>query len=246
MKLNGEAELFFRKASIKTPVVHKKGSVLVNRSYTQTVGDKEIRVSIPEEYYTEIYNYLNHIGKGKLSSEAQRYLDEGKIKSFTATKDIVKNYRYCCDHYFLHLPITINFKAKSDIAVNERTLVYIAKKEDIHIIGIDRGERNLLYISVIDVHGNIREQRSFNIVNGYDYQQKLKDREKSRDAARKNWEEIEKIKELKEGYLSMVIHYIARLVVKYNAVVAMEDLNYGFKTGRFKVERQVYQKFETK
>lgn len=43
----------------------------------------------------------------------------------------------------------------------------------------------------------------------------------------------------------MVIHYIAQLVVKYNAVVAMEDLNYGFKTGRFKVERQVYQKFET-
>ena len=79
---------------------------------------------------------------------------------------------------------------------------------------------------VVDVHGNIREQRSFNIVNGYDYQQKLKDREKSRDAARKNWEEIEKIKELKEGYLSMVIHYIAQLVVKYNAVVAMEDLNY--------------------
>ena len=89
LKLNGEAELFFRKASIKTPIVHKKGSVLVNRSYTQTVGNKEIRVSIPEEYYTEIYNYLNHIGKGKLSSEAQRYLDEGKIKSFTATKDIV-------------------------------------------------------------------------------------------------------------------------------------------------------------
>ena len=25
----------------------------------------------------------------------------------------------------------------------------------------------------------------------------------------------------------------------------MEDLNYGFKRGRFKVERQVYQKFET-
>ena len=59
-------------------------------------------------------------------------------------------------------------------------MAYIAKKEDIHIIGIDRGERNLLYISVVDVHGNIREQRSFNIVNGYDYQQKLKDREKSR------------------------------------------------------------------
>lgn len=35
------------------------------------------------------------------------------------------------------------------------------------------------------------------------------------------------------------------MVVKYNAIIAMEDLNYGFKRGRFKVERQVYQKFET-
>ena len=93
--------------------------------------------------------------------------------------------------------------------------------------------------------GIYRSSVPLTLLMGYDYQQKLKDREKSRDAARKNWEEIEKIKELKEGYLSMVIHYIAQLVVKYNAVVAMEDLNYGFKTGRFKVERQVYQKFET-
>lgn len=113
---------------------------MVNRSYTQTVGNKEIRVSIPEEYYTEIYNYLNHIGKGKLSSEAQRYLDEGKIKSFTATKDIVKNYRYCCDHYFLHLPITINFKAKSDVAVNERTLAYIAKKKIFILLELTEGK----------------------------------------------------------------------------------------------------------
>ena len=35
------------------------------------------------------------------------------------------------------------------------------------------------------------------------------------------------------------------MVIKYNAIIAMEDLGYGFKKGRFKVERQVYQKFET-
>ena len=29
-----------------------------------------------------------------------------------------------------------------------------------------------------------------------------------------------------------------------DAIIAMEDLNFGFKTGRFKVEKQVYQKFE--
>ena len=41
------------------------------------------------------------------------------------------------------------------------------------------------------------------------------------------------------------MHEIAKLVVKYNAIITMEDLNQGFKRGRFKVERQVYQKFET-
>lgn len=34
------------------------------------------------------------------------------------------------------------------------------------------------------------------------------------------------------------------MVVDYNAIIVMEDLNRGFKRGRFKVECQVYQKFE--
>ena len=63
--------------------------------------------------------------------------------------------------------------------------------------------------------------------------------------SRKEWKEIGKIKEIKEGYLSLVIHEISKMVIKYNAIIAMEDLSYGFKKGRFKVERQVYQKFET-
>ena len=41
-----------------------------------------------------------------------------------------------------------------------------------------------------------------------------------------------------------MIHKIATLIVEHGAVVAMEDLNFGFKRGRFKVEKQVYQKFE--
>ena len=115
---------------------------------------------------------------------------------------------------------------------------------DMHIIGIDRGERNLIYVSVIDLHGNIIEQKNFNIINGVNYKEKLKQRESERDSARKNWKQIGKIKDIKEGYLSLVIHEITSLVLKYNAIIAMEDLNMGFKRGRFKVERQVYQKFE--
>ena len=243
LKLNGEAEIFFRKSSVKKQIKHEKGSILVNKSYIKKVNGKEIRVSIPEKEYIEIYNHLNKKGNGILSEQAQEY--EKKVRHFRATKVIVKDYRYCCDRYFLHLPITINFQANADAPVNDKVLEYIAANKDIHIIGIDRGERNLLYLTIIDSHGRLEEQYSFNIVDGYDYQEKLKDREKSRDAARKNWNEIEKIKELKEGYLSNVIHKITELIVEKNAIVVMEDLNYGFKRGRFKVERQVYQKFET-
>ena len=190
----------------------------------------------------ELYNHFNNNLGGTLSDEAQRI--EKKV-CHKATKDIIKDRRYTYDNFFINLPITINFKADESYAINHKMLQYISKQDDMHIIGIDRGERNLIYVSVIDTHGNIVEQKSFNIVGGYDYQDKLKKQENARQNARKEWKEVGKIKEIKEGYLSLVIHEIARMVIEYNAIIAMEDLSYGFKKGRFKVERQVYQKFET-
>ena len=244
LKLNGKAELFFRKSSIKCPVIHEKGSCLVNKTITETdENGLEIRMPIPDDIYISIYNHYNN--GTELSPEAEKLINTGKIETKIVQKEIIKDYRYTVDKFFIHLPITINFKADSRKNLNDMVLKYISEKEDIHVIGIDRGERNLLYVSVIDSHGNIIKQKSFNVVKGYNYKEKLKDREKTRDYARKNWKEIGKIKELKEGYLSSVIHEITDLMREYNAIIAMEDLNYGFKRGRFKVERQVYQKFET-
>ena len=129
---------------------------------------------------------------------------------------------------------------------------YIQKCDDLHIIGIDRGERHLLYLTVIDMKGQIKEQYSLNeIVNTYkgneyrtNYHELLSKREDERMKARQSWQTIENIKELKEGYLSQVIHKISELMVKYNAIVVLEDLNMGFMRGRQKVEASVYQKFE--
>ncbi|MGN1375189.1 MAG: type V CRISPR-associated protein Cas12a/Cpf1, partial [Prevotella sp.] len=104
--------------------------------------------------------------------------------------------------------------------------------------------RHLIYLTLINQKGEILKQRTFNIINDMNFQAKLTQREKERDIARKNWMSIGKIKELKEGYLSAVIHEITTMMVEYNAIVVMEDLNFGFKRGRYKVERQVYQKFE--
>lgn len=150
------------------------------------------------------------------------------------------------------MPITINFKAKGDERINFATLDAIRDGEIEHVIGIDRGERHLLYLSLIDLRGNIVKQFTLNeIVNEYngrtystDYKDLLVSREGSRDEARRNWQKIENIREIKEGYLSQVVHIIAKMMVDYKAIVVLEDLNKGFMRGRQKIERQVYEKFE--
>ncbi len=166
--------------------------------------------------------------------------------------DLIKDKRYTVDKFQFHVPITMNFKAPGTNDINPLVNEYLKHNEKPYVIGIDRGERHLLYLSLIDATGKIVEQYTMNeIVNEYNgntyktnYHTLLDAREKNRDEARKSWQTIENIKELKEGYLSQVIHKITRLMVKYNAIVVLEDLNLGFMRGRQKVEKQVYQKFE--
>lgn len=208
-KLNGEAEMFYREASI---------------------GDKE-----------KITHYANQPIKNKNP--------DNEKKESVFEYDIVKDKRFTKRQFSLHLPITINFKAHGQEFLNYEVRKAVKYKDDNYVIGIDRGERNLIYISVINSNGEIVEQMSLNEIisdNGHkvDYQKLLDTKEKERDKARKNWTSVENIKELKEGYISQVVHKICELVIKYDAVIAMEDLNFGFKRGRFPVEKQVYQKFE--
>lgn len=166
--------------------------------------------------------------------------------------DLIKDRRYSVDKFSFHLSIIQNYKCPKTFDINNLAKEYIRDNQDIHFIGIDRGERHLLYLCVINGKGNIVEQYSLNeIVNEYkgneyrtDYHDLLQERDKKRLEERSSWQTIEGIKELKQGYLSQVIHKIAQLIVKYNAIVILEDLNMGFKRGRQKVESSVYQQFE--
>lgn len=209
LKLNGDAEMFYRKHSIKRKdtVVHKANEAIENKNKNN-----------PKE--TSVFSY-----------------------------DIVKDRRYTQDKFLFHVPITLNFKAENMSRFNDGINRELARSKDTYVIGIDRGERHLLYYSVINSTGKIIEQDTLNEIStdqGYkvDYQEKLHEREKERDKARKSWDSVENIKELKDGYLSHVVHKLAKLIIKYDAIVCLEDLNSGFKRGRFKVEKQVYQKFE--
>ena len=210
-KLNGEAEVFFRKSSItvQSPT-HPANSPIKNKN-----KDNQKK--------------------------------ESKFKY-----DLIKDRRYTVDKFLFYVPITMNFKSVGGSNINQLVKRHIRSATDLHIIGIDRGERHLLYLTVIDSRGNIKEQFSLNeIVNEYngntyrtDYHELLDTREGERTEARRNWQTIQNIRELKEGYLSQVIHKISELAIKYNAVIVLEDLNFGFMRSRQKVEKQVYQKFE--
>lgn len=177
-------------------------------------------------------------------------------KSNTFAYSLVKDKRFRYDQYSLHTSIVINYKAAKCPNINSKINQFIRKADNLHIIGIDRGERNLIYISVIDMNGHIVEQRSLNVISSVckdselsmktDYQNLLDNREKDNDKAQKSWQTVEKIKDLKAGYLSQVIHELVQLMVRYNAIICLEDLNSGFMRGRQKVDKSVYQQFEQK
>jgi hypothetical protein len=195
----------------------------------------------------------------KLSGGGEIFYRKASIKkeidkNRKASQVVIKNNRYTEDKIFLHFPIQINYtksKKQINLAVNKA----LASQQKQRIIGIDRGEKHLLYISAIDENGNIIKTKSLNQIEvpnkkkPDDYHKLLDEREKSRDEARKSWQEIEKIKDLKQGYISQVVHEISKLIFQsldegILPIIVFEDLNIGFKRGRFKIEKQVYQKFE--
>ena len=245
IKLNGEAELFYRRKVIKDPFRHKVGEKMLNRR-TQ---DGE---SITETVHKEIVDCLNGSRKREETSpEAKKLMRSGRLLIKDVKHEIIKDRRYTEDKFAFHVPLTFNFKEPdSSKTFNNAVRAFVNGNPDVNIIGIDRGERNLLSLVMINQKGEILEQASLNEIgarNGqspFDYHAKLDQLEKDRDIARKTWAEIGSIKDLKEGYLSQVVHRIAQLMVEHNAIVVLEDLNFGFKRGRFRIEKQVYQKFE--
>lgn len=158
--------------------------------------------------------------------------------------DLIKDKRFTKLQFSFHVPISLNFKAEGENFLNNKVRFELKNSDDIYIIGIERGERHLLYVCVINGAREIIEQYSLNEIGNVNYHSLLDRKEKERDSARKNWMNIENIKELKDGYMSQAVHKICELVMKYNAVIAIEDLNSDFKRSRIKVEKQVYQKFE--
>lgn len=168
--------------------------------------------------------------------------------------DIVKDRRFTVDKFQLNVPITINASAPNFSLINTEARLAIKKEDNVHVIGVSRGENNLIQICVLDPKGNVLENRSLNVIEQAsgsepkktDYAKLLESRENQRMAERKSWESVEGIKQLKDGYIGQVVRILADLMLKYDAVIAIEDMSLGFKQQRQKIEKAVYQQLEAR
>lgn len=226
-------------------------------------------------YWESIFKSVENCPKlnGQAEIFYRKALSEDKLERIEKNgKKIIKNFRFSKEKLLFHVPITLNFSLKNE-NINKLVNENLSTFNDIHFLGIDRGEKHLAYYSLIDKYGNIKEQGTLNIpfvdkdgkqrkikvekriidkegkerieiVECNDYNELLAARAGDRDYARKNWQTIGTIKELKEGYISQVVRKIADLAVSNNAFIVLEDLNTGFKRGRQKIEKSVYQKLE--
>lgn len=169
-----------------------------------------------------------------------------KEKTRTLCYDLYKDKRYTEDQYMLHIPLKVNPNANEKGAKYVNSLVrdIIRKNPDMYVLGINRGERNLISIAVTAPDGTIVEQKNLNVFDNFDYRRKLEEREKERNDNRRNWNAVKDIKNLKAGYLSRAIGEITNLVNKYGCIIAMENLDLAFKNSRQAFERNVYEQFE--
>ena len=181
-------------------------------------------------------------------------------------KEVIQHRRFAKDALTLHLKIRLNFgKHVNLFDFNKLVNTELFAKVPVKILGMDRGENNLIYYCFLDEHGEIENGKcgSLNRVGEQiitleddkkvkepvDYFQLLVDREGQRDWEQKNWQKMTRIKDLKKAYLGNVVSWISKEMlsgIKEGVVTigVLEDLNSNFKRTRFFRERQVYQGFE--
>lgn len=181
----------------------------------------------------------------------------GKMTT-TLNYTVTKDKRFTEKHFEIHIPIMLNYTTSEKPELNNLVQEHIRCGNINHVIGIDRGERNLLYVTVVDMNGNIKEQTSLNVIDvefrnedgtagkyGAEYHEWMVENGLDKKAKMKDWHSQTNTKNLKTGFISQAVHKITQLVVKYNAVISLEALSKEFMKTRSNIEHRIYQRFET-
>ncbi|MBO7200593.1 MAG: hypothetical protein J6V54_04260 [Bacteroidales bacterium] len=245
-------------------------------SYSETYskGIRRKRTTEKENLHTLFFRALMHedgfadcvdIGSGEIFFRKKAFeydkktLERGHHAEELKGKfsyPIISNKRFSEDKYIFHLSVTLNYKDgnQNDDGINSVVNDVFQKAEVLNFIGIDRGEKHLVYSCIIDSNGKIVDNgcKHYDVINGTNYVEKLEVRADERDKARKNMQRVKNISNLKDGYISHVVHGLTNTIIKDkegninpHAYIVLEDLSRGMKDSRQKIEKQVYQKLET-
>ena len=109
-KLNGEAEVFYRQASIPEDKIymHKEGEFLINKSYKKQIVEngieKEIVYTIEDEHYRLLHRFYNL--KKECTEEEMKIIHQYDklIEKNQVSHEIVKDRRYTVDKFLFHVP----------------------------------------------------------------------------------------------------------------------------------------------
>lgn len=166
--------------------------------------------------------------------------------------DIIKDRRFTLDSFSLHLTFTIN-PGRKQSNINSAVISAIQDEtESVNVLGVTRGENNLIYVTVTDWQGHILEQKSLDVVTSYDphggmhvfdYCSLLDRKENERKKNQQKWKNTEGLKTAKEGFLSQIVPVISNMMLKYNAILVTERFADGFVQSRQKIDKQIYNKF---
>lgn len=241
----------------------KDGKILLfqikNKDFSKSSQGKNKNL---HSYYFKALFETNDLFKGRirLGAEAEIFYRPASLKKSEQENEVIitkknKNEikkdrnpyhlkRYSENKIFLHLPIQLNADVYVPKDVNTRILELLSEETSIKIIGIDRGEKNIAYYSVISqtTDGKIKIEDCGDLNLGY--LEPLDKLGKERQEQRKAWQSIAEIKSKRNGYISHAVHKIANLILEHRAVVVFEDLSGGFKRSRMKIEKAPYQQLE--
>lgn len=238
--LSSSPKMFYRKATITKPIVHKKGSILVNKR------DKNGN-AIPDDIYEEIYRFKNNLTTAKefnLSKEAQRYLNTGLVVTKKATHDIVKDKRYTENKWFIQFSYTKN----RSVVSGEKSLNSTIRENlpNMNVISVIRSATDLIYYMVQAPDGTILEKQSLNVINGYDYWAALKETSDERKREKsEEWKYGRKVADQRDAYLSQAITVLCRKVIEYDAVLCLEYIQPEVKNKFDAIDNSVMKKFES-
>jgi hypothetical protein len=221
----------------------EEGKIFLFQIYTRDFSKKSLgNKNLQTMYWDEIFSENSSI---KLLNSCTLFFKEVMIKKNKFSYDIAKTSKCIVEKYFLHVPVKLNYYAKDAQEINIHEFNNdindcFMQEKNVMFLGIDRGEKHLLYYSLIDTSGNIIEQNNLDIINKKDFSEKINTVTDIHQVKRMN---------LQNGYLSLVIHEIIEKMKDKRTgqfkptFIVLENLNAKLKRNTQNFDQQVYQQF---